>query len=272
MKMKLLTILMGLSLTGIAGATEYTLKDLSANNIAKIQKEKLENKVDGLRAEALKSIALKLGVSAGLSSQFKIYEKTLEDKSAELDKIYDFEKLKLSPGVLPPVLSQGFSNYEKESDNVVHISDKNFKIEEPARMVSVYPTWRDYLKLNIQVADIPAANFMPKTSAEKRLWDKTVKEGWEIGVKQASELWETSFAKLDRDYEGMILYKQLLAANAITPTVVATANLGVTGDGTQMSVNHKVVKITNHAEFNTKQNTWTSPYPATYKSVSGKIY
>ena len=173
---------------------------------------------------------------------------------------------------MPPVLSQGFANFNKESDDIVHISDKNFKIEAPARMVSTYPTWRDYLKLNIKPADLPSANFMPKTAREKRLWDATIKEGWEIGQKQASEMWNSSFATLNRDYEGMILYKQLLMQGAITPTVVATANLGVTGNGTEMSVNHRVVRITNHAEFNNNQNNWKQEYPATYKAVTGEIY
>lgn len=250
----------------------YSLKDLSADNIKKMQKNMAENKIDSLRAEAIKSIALKLGVSSGLATQMQKYEKVLQTKSAELDKLYNFEMLKLSPGVLPPILSQAFGNYEKKSDDTVYISDKNFKIEEPARMVSVYPTWRDYIQLGFKPADLPSANFMPKTSAEKRLWDAEVKKGWEIGVRQASEIWDESFAKLDRDYQGMILYKKLLADGAITPAIVATSNLGVTGNGTEMSVNHRVVRITNQAQFNTDSNTWRNKNPATYKAVNGKIF
>lgn len=250
----------------------YSLKDLTADNIRRIQKSNGEDGISNLRADAIKSIALQLGVSSGLSHQMQIYSKTLQEKSAELDMQYNFEMLKLSPGVLPPVLSQGFGNYEKQSDDVVMISDKNFKIEQPARMVSTYPTWRDYLQLNLKPAPLPQANFMPKTSAEKRLWDNEVKRGWEIGVRQAGQIWEESFAKLNRDYQGMILYKQLLAQGAITPAVVATANLGVTGNGTEMSVNHRVVRITNQAEFNTNSKTWRNQNPATYKAVDGKIF
>ena len=120
--------------------------------------------------------------------------------------------LKLSPGVLPPILSQAFGNYEKNLMTLVYISDKNFKIEEPARMVSVYPTWRDYIQLGFKPAELPSANFMPKTSAEKRLWDAEVK-------KRMGNWCETSqlkygmnqFAKLDRDYQGMILYKKTVS-------------------------------------------------------------
>lgn len=250
----------------------YSLKELSADNIKKIQKAKLENHVDSLRAEAIKSVALQLGTSAGLAAEFKKYEKMIESKSAELDKTYDFEKLKISPGVLPPVISQGFGNYQQKSDKVFHVSGKTFKIEEDAKVVSVFPTWRDYLKLNFKPADLPSNNFMPKTKAEKKLWDSEVKKGWEIGARQAAEVWNNSFAKLQRDYEGMILYKQLLADKAALPVVVATAKLGVTGNSREMSVDHMVVEITQDAELNPNQNRWRNKNPATFKSVKGEIF
>ena len=64
--------------------------------------------------KAIKSIDIKLGVSSRLATQMQKYEKVLQTKSAELDKLYNFEMLKLSPGVLPPILSQAFGNYEKK--------------------------------------------------------------------------------------------------------------------------------------------------------------
>lgn len=250
----------------------YSLDDLKASNIARIQKAQSVGKISDLRAEAIKDIAFQIGTSAGLAAQYKIYEEAYKNRSAELDRKYDFEALKLSPGVLPPVLSEGFSNYEHKSEDMVEVSGMNFRIERKARMVSVYPTWRDYLLLQFKPATLPSQNFMPKTAAEKRLWDATVKLGWEDGVRQAKTIWESAHGELDRDYEGMILYKQLLANKQITPTVVASADLGVTGDGTSMSVDHKVITITDHSQFQTDRSKWRTRNPATYKDDQNRKY
>ena len=122
----------------------YSVDQLTSGAIGRLKKGIDESKINGLRAEAIKDVALRLGSSSGLAAQFRVYEQALENRSAELDKQYNFESLKLSAGVLPPVLSQSFSNYEKKDDNQVEIADKTFVIEAPAKFVSVYPTWRDY--------------------------------------------------------------------------------------------------------------------------------
>ena len=278
----ILSILFGLSLTlsgqGLAAPEApapqptYSLDDLKASNIRSLQRAVSSGQISDLRAEAIKEIALSLGVSSGLSAQFQVYEKALETRSAELDRQYNFEALKLSPGVLPPVLSQSFSNFELKDNETIEFAGKTFKIERPARMVSVYPTWRDYLKFNFRPAALPKQNFMPRTAAERALWDASVKEGWEEGVRQAHVVWTNAWGELRRDYEGMILYKQLLANNAITPTIVASANLGVTGDGTTMSVNHQVIKITDHSRFKNDQNQWKNDSPATFEDNNGRRF
>lgn len=252
----------------------YDLKSLRANNIAKIQKVNAERNIPTLRAEAIKDIALRLGASSGLASEYKKYEKITREKSAELDRMFDFEQLKLSAGVLPPVLSQGFSNFELNDPEKATLSSKNMKIEEPARIVSVYPTWRDYLIFDFKPAEIPQANFMPKTKAEKELWDKYVKIGWEQGVLQAQEIYNQAYAKMERDYNGMILYKIALMNGTLDPAIVASANLGTTtsADGKELSVNHEVIQITNQATFKRDDSTWKNKYPATYHSLDGKLY
>lgn len=250
----------------------YSVDQLTSGAIGRLKKGIDESKINGLRAEAIKDVALRLGSSSGLAAQFRVYEQALENRSAELDKQYNFESLKLSAGVLPPVLSQSFSNYEKKDDNQVEIADKTFVIEAPAKFVSVYPTWRDYLKFNFKPAELPSSAFLPKSSIEKQLWDKYVKDGWDEGVRQAHEIYQEAMGTLNRDYEGMILYKTLLMQGLITPTIVASSNLGVTGDGTTMSVGHKVVRITEHSRFNQNNKNWKNKNPATYKDKNNKKF
>ena len=73
------------ALTNTYETAIYSLKDLTADNIRRIQKSNGEDGISNLRADAIKSIALQLGVSSGLSHQMQIYSKTLQEKSAELD-------------------------------------------------------------------------------------------------------------------------------------------------------------------------------------------
>lgn len=251
----------------------YQLNELNANNIRKIKKSDEMNKVNSLRGEAIKDMALRMGTSAGLAYQFKnVYEKKIASMSAELDRTYNFEKLSISPGALPPVLTQSFGNYEKKSDNLVMIADSTYSIDQKARMVSVYPTYRDYLQFHFKPSELPDSQFLPKTSAEKKLWDDYVKKGWEAGVEQAAFVWDNAFATLNRDYEGMILYKQLLANKQITPTVVASSNMGVTGNGSTMSVNQTMVTITDHSEFQRNSKKWSNSNPATFRDIKGRDY
>ena len=249
----------------------YSYDELMSNNITKSQKSNADS-ISDLRKEALKDVALGLGTTSGMSFQFNKYAETIQYKSAELDKIYNFEAIRLTNGVLPPVLTQGFSAYHQENDDVVRISDKTFKIEAPAKFVSVYPTWRDYLQLNYEMPPLPEKAFLPKTKAEKEFWDEQIKIGWELGVKQATEVFEASYARLDRDYQGMLTYKILLKQGLITPTVVASSNLGVTGGGNEMSINDQIYRITDHAQLDSNTKNWKSQYPTTYQDKSGRKY
>ena len=249
------------------------LSDIKSGKIKATQKDLKKSKVPALRAEALKEVALQMGSSYGLAYFYNgIYERFIKGNEAELDRKYDFEKLSLSAGVMPPILSQNFSHYELVDDNHVVISDKDFKIEEPARMVSVYPTWRDYLQFDFKAPDLPTTNFLPKNSAERLIWDENVEKGWEFGKQQAFNIYKDAKGKLDRDYEGMILYKQALVNGQITPTVVASSNLGVEGDGKTLSVNKRSIQITNHSEFIVDSKKWKSKTPASYKNKDNKVF
>ena len=173
----------------------------------------------------------------------------------------DFKKLIIDNGVLPPVLSEGLSNYAQESTDQVRIADKIYKIEEKAKFVSVYPTWRNYLRFSFPNYEMPEPAYLPKNDAEKAIWDAAVKEGWDKGVKQANEIYEAAYAKLDRDYKGMIKYKILLAEGLVTPTIIGKQNLGITGGGREMSINDQVFRIMDHSSLNPNKSEWKVEYP-----------
>lgn len=245
------------------------MNDLLSNKIATTQSKNIDN-VSEMRATALKEVATSLGASSGLSFRMSQIKKEIEKKSIELDNIFDFRKTTIDNGVLAPVLTEGLSNYSQNSGDEVRIADKIYKIEVPAKFVSVYPTWRSYLKFSYPTFEYPDKAYLPQNETEERIWDESVKEGWKLGLDQANRIFDASYAKLERDYLGMIKYKILLEEGVISPTIIAKQNLGVTGGGREMSINDQVFRITDHSSLNPNQKDWKVEYPVT-NQIDGKL-
>lgn len=237
------------------------LNGLLSSQILERGKNANSSEVKEMRRQALQEIAGALGASGGLAYRTNQIKAEVDCYATDLDKLYDFKKLIIDNGVLPPVLTEGLGNYAQENADQVRIADKIYKIEEKAKFVSVYPTWRNYLRFTFPSYEMPEAAYLPKNDAEKAVWDAAVKEGWDRGVKQANEIYETSYAKLDRDYKGMIKYKILLAEGLVTPTVIGKQNLGVTGGGREMSINDQVFRIMDHSALNSNKSEWKVEYP-----------
>ncbi len=245
------------------------MEDLLSNKISSAQAKNTDN-VSEMRSNALREVANSLGASSGLAHRMNQIRKEIEIKSLELDKMFDFRRTTIDNGVLAPVLTEGLSNYSQNSDDEIRISDKIYKIEVPAKFVSVYPTWRSYLKFSYPTFDSPDKAYLPQNDTEKRIWDESIKEGWKLGIDQANRIFESSYAKLERDYLGMIKYKILLEEGIITPTIVAKQNLGVTGGGKEMAINDQVFRITDHSSLNPNQKDWKVEYPVTNQN-NGKL-
>lgn len=240
------------------------LSDLMSGTIT--QKSVEKDSVNDMKRSALVEVASAIGASAGAAHRMKELKDMVNNHSAKLDVLFDFTNMKLTEGVMLPVLVQGLGNYNKSSDDEVRISDKKFKIEAPAKFVSVYPTWRNYLIFALPTFDVPPTSYLPKTDQEKVIWDSAVKTGWDKGIEQANRIFETSYSRLERDYMGMDLSKILMELKLLTPTIVAKQNLGVTGGGREMDINDQVFRITDHSGLNPNPATWTTQYPVTSNS------
>lgn len=241
-----------------------SLSELMSGSIS--EKSQAAESVNEMKRAALVEIASAVGASAGASNRMKELKDMVNGHAARLDIMFDFKQMKLTEGVMLPVLTQGLGNYNKNSDDEVRISDKRFKIENPAKFVSVYPTWRNYLIFSLPTFEVPPSAYLPKTDAEKAIWDDAVKKGWDRGIQQANRIFETSYARLERDYMGMDLSKILMELKILTPTIVAKQNLGVTGGGREMDINDQVFRITDHSGLNPNQSTWSKDYPVTSNS------
>lgn len=218
---------------------------------------------DSLRLEQVRAAAASFGSQAGASMRARQIQDALRLRAAEYDRAFNFSKIMLEPGFLPPVISEGRDAYSQPSDFEARASDMIFRIERPARIVSAAPTWRVYLLSDTQQTQRPDQSLMPKTSSEKKEWDRWASDGWDQGIILANQNFEASLARLRRDFEGMVRFKVLYEQGLVSKPVLSRSALGNTGGGDEMAVNDRIIRVTAAASLDPNRRNWKSPVPAT---------
>jgi len=162
----------------------------------------------------------------------------------------------LSHGVLPPVLAEGDNTLNLADPDTLRISDKNYRILQQARFVTVPPNWRNYIWTQYSKPTMPDRVLLPANAQERKIWQKGVTQGWQKGIEQAYSIFQQNLARLKRDYNGMILYRKLLQQHMVSAPFVSRTELGITGDGTDMHVNDQVLRITVLPRLQTDSSHW----------------
>lgn len=209
-----------------------------------------------IRYGAIQEIAMSFGAQGGLAFRAHQLNEITQCQAANLDQIFNFNALMLKHNVLPPVLAEGQMTLNKANPFTLRLADRVFKIVQNPQFVTTPPTWRDYLYLNYTAPETPNITLLPKNELERQIWNRYVTIGWNAGVQQANEIFNADLARLKRDFDGMILYRKLLAQNMVTPPFVAKVDLGVTGNSRYMRVNDQVLRITSTSKLNTNSRTW----------------
>lgn len=215
-----------------------------------------EKDIGNLREEAIKETALTLGAQSGLAYRAKQINQTLLKQAAHLTNVFNFGPLMLEHSVLPPVLLQANNILSISEPDSVRISDQTYRIVQQASFVSAPPTWRTYVWMMFSAPELPNKTLLPKSPQEEKIWKKYIALGWQTGIKQADRIFKVNLARLQRDYQGMLLYRNLLAKHMISEPFVAKTNLGVTGDGNSININDQVLRITATPQLQTDSKTW----------------
>lgn len=208
------------------------------------------------REIALQETALSLGAQAGLAARAKTIDDQLVKETRNLDTIYDFKALLLDNNVLPPVLVEGRNTFNMANLQTIRASDRTYKVIRQAHFVTTPPGWRQYLWMDYTKPDIPHVSLLPKTKEEKKIWYAYVEKGWQQGMDQANTILEENIARIKEDYIGMILYRKLLAMNMVSAPYVSHTDLGITGDGNEIHIDDKVLRITALPALNTNSTEW----------------
>lgn len=209
-----------------------------------------------IREMALRETALSLGAQSGLASRAKYIDEQLLRQTHNLDKIFDFNSLVLEHNILPPVLLEGRKTLNLADLQSIRISDRTYRVAKQAHFITTPPNWRQYLWMDYQKPEYPHISLLPKTKEECAIWKTTVAKGWGQGVEQANTILEENVARIKEDFSGMILYRKLLAMNMVSPPYVSNTELGVTGDGEEIHIDDRVLRIVALPALNTNSDEW----------------
>jgi defect-in-organelle-trafficking protein DotC len=227
------------------------LQKLSHNTV-----KRANEGINSIRYAALQETALTIGAQGGLAERSRQINQVLEKHAKTLEHNFNFDGLILEHNVLPPVLEQGNDTLNLASQDTIRLADKVYRILRQARFVTTPPNWREYLWLQYTKPSAPDPSLLPKNNQENEVWQFHVQQGWENGMQQANQIYQDNISRLRRDYNGMLLYRELLNQNMVSAPYVAGTQLGVTGDANQMRINDQVLRITALPKLQTNSKTW----------------
>ena len=219
-----------------------------------------ETSVEEDRYDLLREAAVSYAAQAGY--QHRVWEvmRQLEQDSAKLSRTFDFNRVSYRAPretgyILPPVVSRATAaiNVDESGQSAV-AADEFYRLEIPGRIVTIIPTWRDYLVIPLEEASEPDDDFLPQNREEKQVFNRFAAEGWQAGVEQADEALGLNFARLKRDYLGMVEYRRMVQAGLVKELVLASSERRSAGDGDELFIGERRLQIVSSARF-------VSPHP-----------
>lgn len=223
--------------------------DQILNRVPERSSTRSSSNEDRLRTPALRDAANSYGAQAGLAWESREINTMLQQQSADLSRIYDFQRVMIkgpdNVTILPPVISEMTETWEtSEAGKTLRVADTYYEIIEQARFAPNAPLWQGYLLRTYGTPSAPPDILLPQDRSERDAWKLAVAEGWEMGRQQAQEIFKADLARLQRDFVGMVRYKALLEEGKVSPPIVSDARMGTTGTGQDMRVNDRAIRIT----------------------------
>lgn len=207
------------------------------------------------------------GVAVGYAARAAEIRRDLDSRAAQLDTIYAFNGLVEGGRLLAPSVSFADQVMAIEGDgSQMRETARVLRVEEPARLVSVPPTWRDYLTIGAPEVDRPDDVLLPTNSEEREVWAEAVAEGYDVGRAQAELVLETQVSLLTATYEGMLRYRNLVAQGVIAPAKVGQTDFGIVREDDVLRIQDRVITVTEPARF-TDSSRWR---PVVERSAEGR--
>lgn len=215
----------------------------------------------GLRFRAIRQEGLRVGAQTGLAHRYGMVMKYLGTVEPKINVIFSFNGFVKDGRLLMPAVVEVPNQFVKDEEtSEVRVIRNAYTIEEEARIVSVVPTWRDYLWQEYTYPEKPHTSLLPRTPAESKAWQEAVTEGWRAGVQQADTIYSDRLAMLTKAVEGRNLYKTLESKQMVSPAALQVVSNRVTFNGRTMNVGEMIFTINNPSNYTASKNwrpVWT---------------
>lgn len=216
-------------------------------------------KIGYAREQTLKEMATALGARAGLSDRSRELIAIFASRAPALDAKFNFNPLVIGNSALPPVISESLNVVALET-TAMRVAGAVYNIDEPARFAMPTPTWRNwlYIGLDESAVAIPTLNGVgPNNAAEKQLWEKLTREGYEQGRAQAQAVYDANLAQLQRTHDGMRRYFDLWRRGMVSaPIIASSAEIFEREGPNTINVGNTLFRITAPTDFKPFQQ-WT---------------
>lgn len=230
-----------------------------------VQGMDVKSRIAPLRYQALRQAGMTLGLRAGLARQAELNNMALEERSAALDKNYNFQGLMMQGNILPPVMAEAKDLFVQDSPDFIQLAGTNYRIVSQARFIYTPPTWRTYLMRKYPYNGGAGVVVKADSKEEKAVWEAAVREGYKRGRVQAMHILREGWQLLLRDFAGMAKYRELLAMGVVSAPYVETEGKDIVGNGENMTVGVRELRITAMPQLQTERGSWrvdVGPYSA----------
>jgi defect in organelle trafficking protein DotC len=263
MKKKILTMAVSLLLTTAAVAQSVaeskTLKELGGSTGIASKADIAVDAISMVRQAALRASAQALGGQAGRRDRVLEIRAMVDKEAAGLDRKYNFGRLILGAGFLPPVITKA-ENLMTVDSTSIRIGAAAYVIERGAAPAPTNPTWRQWLLLGLD-AEAPSVENaragLPRNPIEKKFFDREMEAAYVFGYEAASQAFDVNYAQLQKEYNGMLTYFELYQRGMVTAPKIRTMTNIVTKNGEKSIVTGDTYfVITTNTEFITDYEKW----------------
>lgn len=207
-----------------------------------------------MRQRAILQAAESFGSQAGYCAGVNQWNQWAENHARVLDRAYDFASLLVDGGrVLPPVILEDSDSYHQKDRALAVTAQTTWHILRYGRIVSVAPTWRDYLLQSCAPPLKPNPVLLPKTDADQAAWKAGIRKGWAMGERSARKGFQLNLHRLTRNYAGMLRFWLLHQRGVMSAPVLATGTVSMRVNGRTLSVGERIFRLTGAGSFRMPQ-------------------
>lgn len=223
-----------------------------------------EESISIVRETALRETAATVGARAGLHDRSCEIDAVLKKRAEALDRQFRFSSMMMGRGMLPPVISEARDTVSIGT-SVMRIASRAYHLDEPAVLVDVAPTWRNwlYIGLTIEACDKAfktpevAPQQRPQNDKERAYFNQVLQASYKAGRAQAQQAFDLNLARLERTYQGMRRYFELYERGMVSaPMLISETDVVAMDDPNTMLVGNTVIRITTNAAFVQKPEKW----------------